>query len=63
MKGIENRAMMERYSHIRMLAKREAVEALMLPRRVENSEVVTTKSPKNAKTAHFSVSRLLKLRW
>ena len=51
--GHMSRAMMERYSHIRMLAKREAVEALMLPRRAENSEVVPTKSPTNAKTAHI----------
>lgn len=40
--GHMSRAMMERYSHIRLAAKREAVEALV-PR--ENSEPATTKVP------------------
>lgn len=40
--------MLERYSHIRMAAKREAVEALSTmgkPKKAENSEGVPTKSP------------------
>jgi hypothetical protein len=37
--------MMERYSHIRMAAKREAVEALTIRREGGNSEGVPTKSP------------------
>ena len=46
--GHMSRAMLERYSHIRMAAKREAVEALSItskPKKVENSEGVPTKSP------------------
>ena len=36
--GHMSRAMMERYSHIRMAAKREAVEALSIRREGGNSE-------------------------
>ena len=43
--GHMSRAMMERYSHIRMAAKREAVEALTIRREGGNSEGVPTKSP------------------
>jgi len=41
--GHMSRAMLERYSHIRMAAKREAVEALTIGK--SNSEAVPTKSP------------------
>jgi len=43
--GHMSRAMMERYSHIRMAAKREAVEALSTQRAVGNSGTPPTKSP------------------
>lgn len=43
--GHMSRAMLERYSHIRMAAKREAVEAITLRPVVENSEVVPVKVP------------------
>jgi integrase len=43
--GHMSRAMMERYSHIRMAAKREAVEAMSIKPQVGNSESVPTKSP------------------
>lgn len=43
--GHMSRAMLERYSHIRMAAKREAVEALAAPAAKANSEGVPTKSP------------------
>ncbi len=42
--GHMSRAMMERYSHIRMAAKREAVEALTIRKPETNSEAVPTKS-------------------
>jgi hypothetical protein len=42
--GHMSRAMMERYSHIRMVAKREAVEALTMRKPETNSEAVPTKS-------------------
>ena len=38
--GHMSRAMLERYSHIRMAAKREAVSGVTLRQKVENSEVV-----------------------
>jgi hypothetical protein len=41
--GHMSRAMMERYSHIRMAAKREAVEALTIRKESRNSEGVPTK--------------------
>jgi integrase len=43
--GHMSRAMLERYSHIRMAAKRDAVAAITLRPRVENSEVVPVKVP------------------
>ena len=43
--GHMSRAMLERYSHIRMTAKRTAVEALSFKPRTENSDGVPTKSP------------------
>jgi len=43
--GHVSRAMLERYSHIRMAAKREAVEALSTTPRRPNSERVPTKDP------------------
>lgn len=42
--GHMSRAMLERYSHIRMAAKREAVEALTTQRKTQNSEQSRTKS-------------------
>ena len=41
--GHMSRAMLERYSHIRMAAKRTAMDSLMLNR--EDSDGVPTKSP------------------
>jgi integrase len=43
--GHMSRAMLERYSHIRMAAKREAVESLTVADRRSTSEGVPTKSP------------------
>lgn len=43
--GHMSRAMLERYSHIRMSAKRTAVEALSFKPRAENADGVPTKSP------------------
>jgi integrase len=47
--GHMSRAMLERYSHIRMAAKREAVESLATTRpAAANSDGVPTKSPTTA---------------
>jgi integrase len=43
--GHMSRAMLERYSHIRMAAKREALAAITLRPVIENSEVVPVKVP------------------
>jgi hypothetical protein len=43
--GHMSRAMLERYSHIRMAAKREAVQALRLTPKPAFSNVVPTKVP------------------
>ena len=43
--GHMSRAMLERYSHIRMAAKREAVAAITLRPMIENSEAVPVKVP------------------
>ncbi len=43
--GHMSRAMLERYSHIRMAAKREAVESLAAPKPKEVSEETPTKPP------------------
>jgi len=43
--GHMSRAMLERYSHIRMAAKREAVAAITLRPAIENSQVVPVKIP------------------
>lgn len=43
--GHMSRAMLERYSHIRMAAKRDAVEALCIRAKQQNSEAVPTKVP------------------
>jgi len=43
--GHMSRAMLERYSHVRMAAKRDAVEALTTVRVRPDSETVPTKSP------------------
>ncbi len=43
--GHMSRAMLERYSHIRMAAKREAVAAITLRPSIANSEVVPVKVP------------------
>jgi hypothetical protein len=52
--GHMSRAMMERYSHIRMAAKREAVEALALPKAV-NANGVPQVSPKVSRKSRLSV--------
>jgi integrase len=43
--GHMSRAMLERYSHIRMAAKRDAVESLTTVRTRKNSEAIPTNSP------------------
>jgi len=43
--GHMSRAMLERYSHIRMAAKRDAVAAITLRPKIANSEVVPVKVP------------------
>ena len=43
--GHMSRAMLERYSHVRMAAKRDAVEALTTVRGRSNSEAIPTNSP------------------
>ena len=43
--GHMSRAMLERYSHIRMAAKRDAVSGVTLRQKVENSEVAPVKVP------------------
>ena len=43
--GHVSKRMLERYSHIRMAAKRDAVAAITLRPRVENSGVVPVKVP------------------
>ncbi len=54
--GHMSRSMLERYSHIRMAAKRDAVEALVTRPRARNSEAVPTKVPtiENASKIHFA---------
>jgi integrase len=55
--GHVHEKMLERYSHIRMAAKREAVEALALPRAV-NANGVPKESPKvSRKTRLFAVPK------
>jgi integrase len=53
--GHVSRAMMERYSHIRMTAKREAVEAMTIRKPETNSEAVPTKSTTVGRVGHNSV--------
>ena len=43
--GHMSRSMLERYSHIRMTAKRDAVAGVTLSQKGENSEVVPVKVP------------------
>ena len=43
--GHMSRAMLERYSHIRMTAKRDAVAGVTLRTKCENSDVVPVKVP------------------
>jgi integrase len=52
--GHMSRAMLERYSHIRMAAKREAVESLALPKAV-NANGVPKESPKVSRKSRLSV--------
>ena len=47
--GHMSRAMLERYSHIRMAAKREAVKALALPSRMEEKVGVPREVPRVTK--------------
>ncbi len=48
--GHMSRAMLERYSHIRMAAKREAVESLRLTKAPPNADGVPTKTPTSPAT-------------
>ena len=62
--GHMSRAMLERYSHIRMAPKREAVAAITLRPIVANSEGVPVKVPVAAESQSRSVfnsSRRLKI--
>ena len=52
--GHMSRAMLERYSHIRMAAKREAVESLALPKAV-NANGVPKENPKVSRKRRLSV--------
>jgi integrase len=54
--GHMSRAMMERYSHIRMAAKREAVESLALPKAV-NANGVPKESPKVSRKSALDQKR------
>jgi hypothetical protein len=57
--GHMSRAMLERYSHIRMASKREAVKALKLPQtgpRLVVSNGPLQESPKVGKSANKKVS-------
>lgn len=53
--GHMSRAMLERYSHIRMAAKREAVARVSLRPRLENSERVPVKVPCNGRKSADSI--------
>jgi integrase len=52
--GHVHEKMIERYSHIRMAAKREAVEALALPKAV-NAKVVPKESPRVSRKSRLSL--------
>lgn len=54
--GHVHEKMLERYSHIRMAAKRSAVEALALPKAV-NSDGVPKESPKVGRKSRLSIVR------
>ncbi|HYI97793.1 MAG TPA: hypothetical protein VEX68_29910, partial [Bryobacteraceae bacterium] len=47
--GHMSRAMLERYSHIRMQAKRDAVESLTTVRARQNSDAIPTNLPTTQK--------------
>jgi integrase len=49
--GHMSRAMLERYSHIRMAAKEEAAEGVTVRQKVRNSEAVPVKVPVVAQIA------------
>jgi hypothetical protein len=51
--GHMSRAMLERYSHLRMAAKREAVEWLGLTKQPPKPEAVPKEFPKVAETARL----------
>ena len=53
--GHVHEKMLERYSHIRMAAKRKAVEALALPKVVNASKWVPKESPKVGRKSRLSV--------
>ena len=57
--GRMSRKMLERYSHIRMAAKRQAVEALRLPSRTVFSDEVPTKAPQSRQTQKLNNRKLL----
>lgn len=52
--GHMSRAMLERYSHIRMSANRDEVAGVTLRQREENSEAVPVKVPVAAQLRRFS---------
>jgi len=52
--GHMSRAMLERYSHIRMAATREAVSGVTLRQKIEKSEVVPVIVPVVARMPRFS---------
>ena len=52
--GHMSRSMLERYSHIRMAAKRDAVAGVTLQQKGENSEVVPVKVPVLEQARGFS---------
>jgi integrase len=51
--GHMSRAMLERYSHIRMAAKRDAVAGITLRQKSENSEGVPVKVPVVSRSARI----------
>ncbi len=57
--GQMSRAMLERYSHIRMAAKRDAVAGITLRQKGENSEGVPVKVPVVEQVSPTSVTRKL----
>ena len=57
--GHMSRAMLERYSHIRMAAKREAAAGVRLHSAAPNSEVVPVKVPVHPQSPRYSESQMI----